>query len=63
MIKDKKQLPEGFVPHQKYEQTSILGGIVSDEILCPHGIGHEPGVHGCDGCCEQLLEYWGIERK
>ena len=22
------------------------------EDICPHGIGHEEGVHGCDGCCE-----------
>jgi hypothetical protein len=21
------------------------------EAICPHGIGHHKGVHGCDGCC------------
>lgn len=21
------------------------------EWICPHGIGHHRGVHGCDGCC------------
>ncbi len=21
------------------------------EDICPHGIGHEMGIHGCDGCC------------
>ena len=28
------------------------------EWICPHGIGHHQGVHGCDGCCkdEPLLE-------
>lgn len=22
------------------------------EAICPHGIGHHKGVHGCDGCCK-----------
>lgn len=21
------------------------------EAVCPHGVGHHKGVHGCDGCC------------
>lgn len=21
------------------------------EAICPHGVGHHVGVHGCDGCC------------
>ena len=21
------------------------------ELICPHGIGHHKGVHGCDRCC------------
>lgn len=21
------------------------------EAICPHGVGHHKGVHGCDGCC------------
>jgi hypothetical protein len=21
------------------------------EYLCSHGVGHELGIHGCDGCC------------
>lgn len=25
------------------------GGLI--EAICPHGIGHHKGVHGCDGCC------------
>jgi len=24
------------------------------EDTCPHGIGHDKGVHGCDGCCKGL---------
>ncbi len=24
------------------------------EDTCPHGIGHEEGVHGCEGCCKGL---------
>jgi hypothetical protein len=26
------------------------------EAVCPHGIGHHKGVHGCDGCCNQAPE-------
>ena len=22
------------------------------EAICPHGVGHHKGVHGCDGCCK-----------
>ena len=25
------------------------------ELECLHGIGHSAGVHGCDGCCTQLV--------
>lgn len=29
------------------------------EALCPHGIGHHMGVHGCDGCCAHApIEIW-----
>lgn len=21
------------------------------EAICPHGVGHHKGIHGCDGCC------------
>jgi hypothetical protein len=21
------------------------------EAICPHGVGHHKGTHGCDGCC------------
>lgn len=21
------------------------------EYICPHGVGHEYILHGCDGCC------------
>jgi len=24
------------------------------EAICPHGIGHHKGVHGCDGCCKDM---------
>lgn len=24
------------------------------EDICPHGVGHENGIHGCDGCCKDL---------
>ena len=29
------------------------------EAICPHGIGHHKGVHGCDGCCDNCpAELW-----
>lgn len=29
------------------------------EAICPHGIGHHKGVHGCDGCCKNCpKELW-----
>ena len=59
-MKDKK-LPKGFKEHRKYEALSILEMGYSDEITCPHGVGHEKGIHGCDGCCEKLRSYWGLD--
>lgn len=40
-----------WVQHRKYEALNMLTMGYSDEYLCEHGIGHEMGVHGCDGCC------------
>lgn len=29
------------------------------EAICPHGIGHHKGIHGCDGCCQKApKEIW-----
>lgn len=29
------------------------------EAICPHGIGHHKGIHGCDGCCKDApAELW-----
>lgn len=29
------------------------------EAICPHGLGHHKGVHGCDGCCAAVpKEMW-----
>ncbi len=45
-----------WIKHRKYEPSSLFpfegdeAGF-SEEYLCEHGIGHEKGVHGCDGCC------------
>jgi hypothetical protein len=25
------------------------------ELACSHGIGHQTGVHGCDGCCGRVF--------
>lgn len=27
-------------------------GVMED--ICKHGVGHEEGIHGCDGCCGEL---------
>ena len=27
------------------------------EDTCPHGIGHDKGIHGCDGCCVGFYTY------
>lgn len=32
------------------------------EMICPHGIGHHRGTHGCDGCCG-LPEYQELMLK
>ena len=26
---------------------------IRNELYCPHGVGHGPHVHGCDGCCSK----------
>lgn len=29
------------------------------EAICPDGVGHHKGVHGCDGCCKDAPnEIW-----
>jgi hypothetical protein len=30
-------------------QSDIHGKLT--EWICPHGVGHHRGIHGCDGCC------------
>ncbi len=24
------------------------------EAICAHGVGHHRGIHGCDGCCDDM---------
>ena len=50
-LNTKKTEGEKWTKHRKYEPISY--GVVgySDEYICEHGIGHDMGVHGCDGCC------------
>lgn len=42
----------------------IIGDDGDLEWLCPHGVGHGPHVHTCDGCCGTDPQYkkW-VERK
>ncbi len=40
-----------FIRHRKYEQMSYGVMSYSYEYLCGHGVGHDMGIHGCDGCC------------
>ena len=53
MKKDIK-LPKGWKKHNKVEPLSYGVWGSSEEYLCPHGIGHDEGIHGCDGCCSKL---------
>lgn len=32
------------------------------EDICTHGVGHDAGVHGCDGCCAEIGLY-GQKKK
>lgn len=52
--KTKKRLvPEGWT--WQYRNSDIKGIII--EFICPHGVGHDKHVHGCDGCCGLLKKY------
>lgn len=33
---------------QNYRDMHNAGFV---EAICPHGVGHHKGIHGCDGCC------------
>lgn len=45
-IKDKKN---GWKLAEFYGRDMHSGTFY--EAICPHGVGHHKGVHGCDGCC------------
>ncbi len=45
----KKQIT--WKKNRKYERGSLITMFYSDEYLCEHEVGHDMGVHGCDGCC------------
>lgn len=49
--------------NKKWELQRQVGrdmhNYIFDEAICPHGIGHHKGVHGCDGCCANApKEIW-----
>jgi hypothetical protein len=37
--------------------TTIIGDDGELEWLCPHGVGHSPAPHTCDGCCVNDPDY------
>lgn len=39
--------------HPRFSDIRPLGFV---EALCSHGVGHHRGIHGCDGCCENMPE-------
>jgi hypothetical protein len=41
--------------HTRFDKKDEHGKNVVEDT-CPHGVGHERGIHGCDGCCEGLYE-------
>lgn len=49
---DKPKLPIGWFWQKRH--SDIKGWII--EIVCPHGIGHDNDVHGCDGCCANMFK-------
>lgn len=50
---DKKQ-DEWYLNHRRYVT----------EVICPHGIGHHKGIHGCDSCCKNAPpELWAKTTK
>lgn len=48
-MKKKKTLLGWKLTAPQYYRDMHAAGFV--EAMCPHGIGHHKGVHGCDGCC------------
>ena len=48
-IKNYLKLSKPWVRHYRDDK-----GIWED--ICPHGIGHDRGIHGCDGCCTDLYK-------
>jgi hypothetical protein len=56
-------MKKSWKKHRKYEAGPDLIGtggmgtmLYSDEYLCSHGIGHDKGLHSCDGCCTTLTD-------
>ncbi len=42
--------PEWTLSKPQNSRDMYAAGFI--EAICPHGIGHHKGVHGCDGCCK-----------
>lgn len=53
--------PKKIKPKKKKEVKSegewrlvhTLSDMPKWEVICPHGVGHHKGIHGCDGCCDK----------
>lgn len=44
-----KKLDNDILGQLQSRNSDIRGRMT--EWICPHGIGHHNGAHGCDGCC------------
>lgn len=47
-MRKKYELPEGWRIHERFFDRHVI------EAICPHGVGHDWGTHGCDGCCANI---------
>jgi hypothetical protein len=37
--------------------NTVIGDDGDYEWVCPHGVGHSPNPHTCEGCCMRHPEY------
>lgn len=42
-----------WTKNKRWDKLDENGKNVIEDV-CEHGIGHELGIHGCDGCCAEI---------